>query len=176
MYGYLRDAYDDTGVFSVDLYEFERLTRAMARDGDWLPVVQRLSAAVAEQTSIRDFIQGEKVIQGFLAAYLCTSNCFVFHTEMELNKGYADIVLEPMIARHASLRYGYVLEVKYLKRDAAGAVEPAAALRAATEQLRGYLADARLAASHPEVQFTGVALVFRGWELVQAEAVSAPSP
>ena len=176
MYGYLRDAYDDTGVFSVDLYEFERLTRAMARDGDWHPFVERLSAAVAEQTSIRDFIQGEKVIQGFLAAYLCTSNCFVLHTEMELNKGYADIVLEPMIARHSSLRHGYVLEVKYLKRDAAGAAKPDAALREATEQLRGYLADARLAALHPEVQFTGVALVFRGWELVQAEAVSAPSP
>ena len=68
-----------------------------------------------------------------------------------------------------------MLEVKYLKRDAAGVPEPSTALRAATEQLRGYLADARLAALHPDVRFTGLALVFRGWELAHAEAVGAPA-
>ena len=171
MYGYLRDAYDDTGVFSVDLYEFERLTHAMARDGAWQPVIERLSAAVAEQTGIRDYIQGEKVIQGFLAAYLGTSHCFVFHTELELNKGYADIVLVPLVARFPAMRHGYVIEVKYFKREDAGDVNPTPALAAATEQLRRYLADARLAQEYPSVQFTGLALVFRGWELVQSHAV-----
>ena len=175
MYGYLRDAYDDTGVFSVNLYEFERLTRAMAREGAWRPAIERLSAAVAEQTGIRDYIQGEKVIQGFLAAYLSTSNCFVFHTEVELNKGYADIVLEPLIARHPSLRHGYVIEVKYLKREESGAAKLAAALESATKQLRGYLADGRLAKQHPSVQFTGLALVFRGWELAHSEAIDTAS-
>ena len=175
MYGYLRDAYDDTGVFSVDLYDFERLTRAMARSGEWRPAIKRLSAAVAEQTSIRDYIQGEKVIQGFLAAYLSTSNCFVLHTEVELNKGYADIVLAPLITRHPSLRHGYVLEVKYLKREEAGDAKQAKALAAATEQLRGYLADGRLAKLYPSVQFTGLALVFCGWELMHSEAVGTAS-
>ena len=175
MYGYLRDGYDDTGVFAVDLYDFERMTRAMARSGEWRPAIERLSAAVAEQTGIRDYIQGEKVIQGFLAAYLSTSNCFVLHTEVELNKGYADIVLAPLIARHASLRHGYVIEVKYLKREDAGEAKQAAALAAATEQLRGYLADRRLAKLYPSVQFTGLALVFCGWELVHSEAMGMAS-
>ena len=173
MYGYLRDAYDDTGVFSVDLHDFERLTRAMARNGEWRPAIERLSAAVAEQTGIRDYIQGEKIIQGFLAAYLSTSNCFVLHTEVELNKGYADIVLAPLITRHPSLRHGYVLEVKYLKREDAGDAKQAKALAAATKQLRGYLADGRLAKLYPSVQFTGLALVFCGWELMHSEAMSA---
>ena len=35
MYGYLRDAYDDVGVFSVDVYTFSRLVRAMGYDGTW---------------------------------------------------------------------------------------------------------------------------------------------
>ena len=175
MYGYLRDAYDDTGVFSVDLYDFERLTRAMARSGEWRPAIERLSAAVAQQTSIRDYIQGEKVIQGFLAAYLSTSNCFVLHTEVELNKGYADIVLAPLIARHPSLRHGYLVEVKYLKREDAGDAKQAKALAAATEQLHGYLADGRLAKLYPSVQFTGLALVFCGWELMHSEAVGTAS-
>ena len=42
----------------------------------------------------------------------------------------------------------------------------------AKDQLRGYLADERLAVQHPSVRFTGVALVFRGCELVGTEAVA----
>ena len=171
MYGYLRDAYDDTGVFAVDLYDFDRLTRAMARNGEWRPVIERLNAAVGQQTGIRDYIQGEKVIQGFLAAYLSTSNCFVLHTEAELNKGYADLVLIPLVARHPSLRHGYVIEVKYLKREEEASARLDAALESATEQLRGYLADERLAKEYATVQFTGLALVFRGWELARSEAL-----
>ena len=52
MYGYLRDAYRDVGVFSLDLVEFDRLTRRMALEGEWRPAVERLSAAVAEHTGI----------------------------------------------------------------------------------------------------------------------------
>ena len=83
--------------------------------------------------------------------------------------------LEPLIARHPSLRHGYVVEIKYLKRDDAGDVQSAAALDAATEQLRGYLADDRLAKQYPAVQFTGLALVFRGWELLHSEAIRTTS-
>ena len=43
-------------------------------------------------------------------------------------------------------------------------------MAAAVAQLRRYLADERLARGYPEVAFTGVALVFRGWELVHCEA------
>ena len=48
----LRDAYRDVGVFSLDLVEFDRLTRRMALEGEWRPAVERLSAAVAEHTGI----------------------------------------------------------------------------------------------------------------------------
>ena len=41
--------------------------------------------------------------------------------------------------------------------------------------LRGYLADERLRRAQPAVRFTGLALVFRGWELVGAEAVDGAS-
>ena len=95
LYGYLRDAYRDVGVFSLDLVRFDRLARRMALQGEWRPALERLSAAVAEQTGVRDYLQGEKMVQGFVAAYLSISPYFVLHTEMELAKGYADLVLEP---------------------------------------------------------------------------------
>ena len=171
MYGYLRDAYRDVGVFSVDHLVFEDLTWAMAREGAWCPAVNYLADALRRQTSVRDYVQGERMLQGFLAAYLGAASCFVFHTERELGKGYADMVLTPLTARYPTLRRGYVIELKYLKRSDDSEALAQSALHAAKEQLRGYLQDERLASEHPTVRFTGVALVFRGWELVSAEAV-----
>ena len=171
MYGYLRDAYRDVGVFSVDHLQFEGLTWAMARDGAWRPAVDYLADALRQQTSVRDYVQGERLLQGFLAAYLGAASCFAFHTERELGQGYADMVLIPLAVRHPTLRHGYVVELKYLKRGDGGDAAAQSALAAATGQLRGYLADERLARQHPSIHFTGIALVFRGWELVGAEAV-----
>ena len=172
MYGYLREAFEDVGVFSLDLVEFDRLTRRMALAGDWRPAVERLRAALAEQTGVRDYLQGEKVVQGFLAAFLGASGCFVLHTEAELAKGYADIVLVPLTARYPGMRHGFVIELKYLSRGPETEKRVPAVTDAAVAQLRGYLADGRLARQYRDVEFTGLALVFRGWELVCSEAVT----
>ena len=175
MYGYLRDAYRDVGVFSVDLLAFEDLMWAMARDGAWRPAVDFLATALRRQTSVRDYVQGERLLQGFFAAYLGAAGCFVFHTERELGHGFADMVLAPLTVRYPTLRHGYVVEIKYLKRGDERDATAQSALAAAKAQLRGYLADERLAQQHPSVQFTAIALVFRGWELVRAEAVTPHS-
>ena len=172
MYGYLREAYEEVGVFALNLVELDRLTRRMALEGDWRAAVERLCNAVSEHTGIRDFIQGEKVLQGFLAAYLGASEYFVFHTEQELAKGYADIVLEPLVARYPGMRYGFVIELKYLSRAREPEPRVTAMADAAVAQLRGYLADRRLAWQYPDVEFKGVALVFHGWELVHSEEVA----
>ena len=176
MYGYLRDGYRDVGVFSVDLHTFGRLVHEMAFRGAWRPVLEFLTAAIAGQTSIHDYIDGEKVIQGFLAAYLSATEHFVFHTERELGGGYADICLEPHLQHYTGMRHGYVIELKYLKRGApASAARVAAAARQAVEQLQRYVADERLARQYPAVRFTGLAVVFHGWQLIHAESVSAPA-
>ena len=174
MYGFLRDAYRDVDVFSLDLVEFDRLTRHMALEGDWRPAIERLKAAMVEQTGVRDYLHGEKMVQGFVAAYLSICNYFVLQSEMELAKGYADLVLEPRPARSPGKRHGYVIELKYLHRGAKQ--EQIAAKAAAAEmQVRRYLEDGRLARRHPEAAFTGLALVFCGWELVHANAVPTPA-
>ena len=117
MYGYLRDAYRDVGVFSVNLFRFEQLMMRMANEGEWQPAFEFLSEAIARQTGIRDYIGGEKVVQGFLAAYLSVTDYFVFRSEVELGKGHADLSLEPLVARYPHLRRGYLIELKYLERS-----------------------------------------------------------
>ena len=173
MYGYLRDGYRDVAVFRVDLYRFEQLMMRMANQGEWRPPFEFLAEAIAAQTGIRDYIAGEKVVQGFLAAYLSVTDFYVFRSEAELGKGHADISLEPLLARFPHLRHGYLIELKYLKRsESADRDAVAAAVRDATTQLARYLADERLARQFPGVRFTGLALVFHGWELAYCDAVS----
>ena len=172
MYGYLRDGYRDVGTFAVEHHAFDGLMRRMANDGEWRPVFDYLSAQIAEQTSIRDYIAGEKVLQGFLAAYLGMSGHFVLHSEPELGKGYADLSLEPLLARYPHLRRGYLIEIKYLPRGAAPSHERIAGLVAeASVQLRRYRADKRLAKQYPGVRFACLAVVFHGWEMVFADEV-----
>ncbi len=117
-------------------------------------------------------MDGEKVIHGFVAAHFSMVNHFLLHSEYELNKDYADLYLEPFVAQYPDLRYGYVLELKYLKRR-----EPldeallAATLGEAAQQVRGYLADSSLQRRYPSVRHIGLAVVFHGWEMVAYEAV-----
>ena len=172
MYGYLRDAYDDVGVFSVDVYTFSRLMRQMAFYGEWQPVLDFLRDALVEQTGIRDYMDGEKVVHGFVAAYLNLVDQFLLHSEYELNKGYADLYLEPFVAQYPDVGYGYVLELKYLKRrEAVDDAVVAAKVQEAVAQLRSYLADPLLRSRYPSVQHLGLAVVLHGWELVAYEAV-----
>ena len=172
MYGYLRKAYRDVGVFSVSHHHFSGLVRRMAYKGEWRPVVEYIAEAMAEQTGIRDYIDGEKVVQAFLAAHFSVVGQFLIHSERELNKGYADLHLEPFVAQYPDIGYGYVMEVKYLKRSERvdGSVV-AETLRGACEQLKGYLADEGLRQRAPSVRYVGLAVVFHGWELAACEAV-----
>ena len=173
MYGYLRDAYQDVGVFAVDVYAFSQLMHEMAFQGTWRPVMDFLRDAIAAQTGIRDYIEGEKVLQGFLAAYLSITDYYVFHTERELNKGFADICLEPLIVRYPGIGHGYVVEIKYLKRGESADESRVAAVAAEAEsQLHRYLDDESLARQYPAVSFAGLVIVFHGWEMVHCEAVA----
>ena len=173
MYGYLRDGYKDVGVFRINLFRFEQLLMRMANEGEWRPVLEFVSEAIARQTGIRDYIAGEKVVQGFLAAYLSVTDYYVFRSEAELGKGHADISLEPLLARYPHLRTGYLIELKYLARgEPADEARVRAAAGEATAQLRRYLADERLGRQFPGVRFTGLAVVFHGWEMVFSDAVA----
>ena len=96
----------DVGVFSVNLFRVEQLLMAMANRGEWRPVFDFLGEAIMRQTGIRDYISGEKVVQGFLAAYLSVTDYYVFRSEAELGKGYAGIALEPQLAQYPHLRHG----------------------------------------------------------------------
>ena len=171
LHSFLRDAYRDIGAFAVDLDDLEQLMRRMAQHGEWQPALGFLADAIQSQTSVRDYLREEKMVQGFLAAYLGATDHFLFSTEREFGKGFVDFCLEPFVARHRLARYGFLIELKYVKRDDDEA-QADAALAEAKSQLRRYLADENLERQRGDIAYTGLAVVFRGWELARYEAVA----
>ena len=144
----------------------------MAHLGEWRPALDFLADAIRSQTSVYDYLAGEKMTQGFLAAYLGVTDHFLFSTEREFGKGFVDFCLEPFAARHPRARHGYLIELKYVKRGECDAKLDAAMIEAKS-QLERYLADERLHRQRPEVAYTGLAVAFHGWELARCEAVKA---
>ncbi|MBF0352994.1 MAG: AAA family ATPase [SAR324 cluster bacterium] len=175
MYEYLREAWRDVGTFRVELWKLRSLVRDMAWKGDWEPFFDFLAGAVAAQTSIRDYMKGEKVIQGFLLAYLHLNDFLLSHSERELGKGYADLFLEPFLLKYPEMSWGYLIELKYIKRDELTDTRLEQEITKAQTQLRQYLADDRLKQYPAHVTFTGIILVYHGWELVYRGAVQSMS-
>ena len=170
LHAFLRDAYRDVGAFTVFLHELERLLRRMSQHGEWQQVLDFLAQAIEAQSSVRDYLREEKMVQAFLAAHLGATDHFLFSTEREFGKGFVDFCLEPFVARHPRARHGYLIELKYVKRkDDAAKLDTA--LAEATAQLERYLADDHLQRQAPEIAYTGIAIVFHGWELARREAV-----
>ena len=170
-YDYIKEGYEETGVFSLDLYTYNRLIHAMAVKGEWEPLLKYICGRLRESMSLRDLITGEKSIQAFLNVYLGLSNLFIIHAEKELNKGYADIVMEPFVAVYEGLNYSYVLEIKYIKPEGKRKKKPASEIMEklkiqAKEQLRNYSIDEKFRKSMDKTRMIKLALIFYGSDLV----------
>ena len=177
MFGYIRDSFDDVGAFGVDIYELKRRFQAMAYDGDFKPVFQFLADEIKKQTKIRDYIDGEKVIQGFFLAYLNIIDFYISLSEKEMNKGYADIVMKPFYLKYNDIKYAYLFEFKYIKRTTDKkklAKELKQKILDSKNQLNQYANDDFAKKMMNNAPYGSVILkkgiiIFHGWELVYIE-------
>jgi hypothetical protein len=122
--------------------------------------------------NLRDLITGEKSIQAFLNVYLGLSNLYIIHAEKELNKGFADIVMEPFLARYDGIKYSFVLEIKYVKAGAKPEGDKVRQLKAEAEtQLKAYSLDKRFRRTIEKTVLIKIVLIFSGHEAVYIEAM-----
>lgn len=117
-YDYIKETYEETGILTLDLSKYEDLMKEMAFNGKWKPLIAYLLEQMETSMGIRDLITGEKSIQAYLNVYLGLSVLYLVHSEKELKKGYADLVLEPFLAQYPGLKYSYLVEIKYIKPQA----------------------------------------------------------
>jgi hypothetical protein len=166
-YGYIREGYDEIGVFSIDMHAYHQLMKTMAVKGEWKPLTDYITGRMKESMSLRDLISGEKSIQAFLNVYLGISNLYIIHSEKELNKGYADLVLVPFLARYPGIKYSYLMEIKYLKSGAKpGDPGVQELINTAQEQLKTYSIDEKFRKDIEKTRLIKLVLIFSGHEAI----------
>lgn len=175
MYGYIRSALEDVDVFKLDIWRLTGLLRDMAYRGDWRPFFDYLNEQIQQQASVRDHLHGEKVIQGFLIAYLNVTHNFLTWSEREMGGCFVDLYMEPFLARYPGVKYGYLIELEYISEsqfNKQGFDQSLAREKAEAEgQLRQYAQDARIAQVAQQVTMKKLVLIYKGWELVYAAEV-----
>ena len=152
-------------------YLFRQLILRMAL-GRWRPFINALKDRACEQP---DNWHGEETVRNFIAAYLGMARCFVVCSEADLGEGNADLVVVPLTACYPTLRHGFLIELRHLGRTAQGQSGIPALAEQAENRLRDYLTDRHWQEQHHGITFIGLALVFRGRELVHVTEVTAES-
>ena len=165
MYDYIRSGFEEVNIFKIDMWELSNFITQMAYHGDWKPFFHYLSDQISNQTSIRDYLNGEKVIQGFLLAYLNVVDYYITQSETEMNKGYSDIYLEPFLSKYPDLNYSYLIELKYLSKKNYSDITLKEKIKDAQEQLDQYEQSDRVKNSIGNTQLKRIILVYKGWEL-----------
>ncbi len=173
MYEYIRDAFDDIDIFRIDVWELADMIHEMAYNGDWKPVLQFIAREIREQTSVRDYLDGERAVQMFLLTYLNISDYYICQTEREMSKGYSDIFLEPFLARFPDMKYGYLIEMKYISRSEYSESLKQKKISEAETQLRKYAGDEKLKKLTKDYTLRMLILVYKGWELVYDSEVTS---
>lgn len=171
LFGFLVAGYRKYNLFKVDDSLLLSLMGEMAFHGDWQPLFTYIGDAIREQSRIREFIEGESHIKGFLLAYLGLFRYYELYPEYETNKGFADFYFKPSPAALVIPPYTYLLEVKYSKAGSSDATVHKLA-DDAREQLLQYSHAPEVAAARSAGRLKLVTIVWRSWELVLMEEVS----
>jgi len=169
MYDYIRNGFEDVNIFKIDIWELSDLITKMAYDGEWKAFFQFLSEQIEKQTAIRDYLNGQKVIQGFLLAYLNVADYYITQSETDMNKGYSDIYMAPFLSKFPDLEYTYLIELKYISRSEYSEKILDKKIKKAQEQLDQYAASDRVKNSIGNTQLKRIVLVYKGWELDYCE-------
>jgi len=164
-YEYIREAYRETDIFTVDFLKLGTLFRNTAYLGQWEELISYISEEMKKQTALRDLIYGEKSIQTFLRAYLNVSNYYITKSEPELNMGYADILLAPNLHAFPDLPFSYLLEIKYLKKKRCSKKEVEKKIEEGKKELMRYENDVALKKVTGSSKLIKIILVFAGVEL-----------
>jgi hypothetical protein len=169
-YDYIKETYEETGLFAIDLSKYEDLMKEMAFNGQWEPLLEYLVQKMETSMGIRDLIAGERAIQAFLNVYLGLSALYLVYSEKELEKGYSDLVLEPFLAQYPGLKYSYLIEIKYSKpQDKKKELTPGKLKNIKEEaktQLDQYGRDEKFKKTIGQTTLKKVVLIFSGTRLI----------
>lgn len=167
-YGYLLEAY--SRIASIDTLALSDAYTAAALDGDWKPMVKEITEAYKRTTSVRQLIEGERNLQGFMNAYLSLNPYYLTAPEMELNHGYCDFFLMPDLTHYNMVEHSYILELKYLKSDATD-WDAQEQWQQAVEQIRQYATAPMVQKMICHTTLHPIIIQIRGYETIHVEEI-----
>ena len=167
-YQYLLDEY--SSIHSVDISGLDDYFDQAALDGNWQPLLSFICKAYHDTTAVRQLIEGERNLQGFMNAYLTLTNYYLVAPEMEFSHGYCDFFLLPNYTVYPMVAHSYILELKYLKTDATEA-ETAQQWTEAVAQIKTYAADRKLQTMLHGTQLHLIVVQIKGYDVVKMEEI-----
>lgn len=167
-FGFLRDYYQQ--AYQLDLSRLKDLIDDFAYDGRWKSFFECIAHAYRENSSVRDAMEGERNLQGFLKAYLSLASYYLVEPELEMNYGYCDFFLLPDRQRYPDVAHSYILELKYAPRAATDA-ELAVQAEEGRRQLLQYSEDGAVRRLAEGTKLHRLLMQFRGWDMVRCEEV-----
>lgn len=170
LYSYLAEAYRNTGQVDLNVDELNNFMSRMAYLGEWENYFCYIAEQLKAQSAIREFMEGEAHVKGFILAYMGMNPYYMALPEYEMNKGFSDFFLRPNLPQMPDMPYSYVVEVKYCARDSAESLVDKLQAEA-TEQVRKYATCEKIQYTKGTTELRKLVIVFRGWELLRVVEV-----
>ena len=126
--------------------------------------------AYHDTTAVRQLIEGERNLQGFINAFLSLAPYYLVAPEMEFSHGYCDFFLLLNYTVYPMVAHSYILELKYLKVDATDA-EAAQQWTDAVAQIKTYATDAKLQSMLHGTQLHLIVVQIKGYDVVKMEEI-----
>jgi hypothetical protein len=149
----------ETNTLEVNLREFHQGMKYLAFK-DNLNIFYYLADLLDKATSIRDLVAQESDIKMFYMTYFSLNRLYATISELELNKGYADIFL----LKAPNIEYdipNILIEFKFLKQNEKFNLDKIVA--GAREQIIQYKSTSKFSVDR------GIIVVFQGFKLVYCE-------
>ena len=163
-YDWLMGEYQN--IVKVDTLSLTDTFDKAAFMGDWRPMLEMIASAYRDTTSVRQLIEGERNLQGFMNAYLTLCPYYLVAPEMELNHGYCDFFLMPDHYRYPMVKHSYILELKYLSVNASEK-EAEKQWHEAEEQIRHYAKGQMVEKMRRGTQLHLLIMQIRGYEMIK---------
>ncbi len=167
-YDWLLREYDR--IAEIDTFRMKEVFKRAALDGEWRPMMEHLGKTYEDSSSVRQLMEGERNLQGFMTAMLSLNPYYLAAPEMEMNHGYCDFFLMPDLNHYPMVRHSYILELKYLKADATEA-EAERQWAEAVEQIRGYAEGPRVRQLIRDTQLHLIVMQVKGCEMLRTDEI-----
>ena len=167
-YNYLMQAFQQIHPTAISRLNIPYYQAAV--EGNWQPMMDYILKAYHDTTAIRQLIEGERNLQGFMNAFLSLDPYYLVAPEMEFSHGYCDFFLLPNYTVYPMVAHSYILELKYLKTDATD-TEAEKQWTDAVAQIKTYAADRKLHSMLHGTQLHSIVVQIKGYETIRIEEV-----